>query len=108
MIDATYFFTNTLLLIAGTLMIRGSFIALAGRMKLTPEIKELFTFIPAAILPALFMPATFYHQGTVEALLNRERFVVLVIAFVATYFVRNTLFCVALGLSLLYGATFLS
>ena len=102
MIEPQYFFTITLLLVLGTFSIRGFFIAFASRMKLSPQTKELFTFIPAAILPAIFVPVTFFHQGSLELIMGKERFVVLVVCLVATYFVRNTLFCVALGLSLLY------
>lgn len=102
MIAQNYFLQNTILMIIGTLCIRGSFIAMASRLKISPKIRELFSFIPAAILPAIFVPATFFHQGSLEALMGKERFVVLVVCLVATYFVRNTLFCVALGLSLLY------
>lgn len=89
-------------MILGTICIRGSFIAIASRIKISAKVRELFSFIPAAILPAIFVPVTFYHQGSIEILMGKERFAVLVVCLVATYFVRNTLFCVALGLSLLY------
>ncbi len=102
MIEQNYFLTNTLLMIIGTVCIRGSFIAFASRLKITPITRELFTFIPAAILPAIFIPATFFHQGQMALIAGKERFVVLLICLGATYFIRNTLFCVGLGLSLLY------
>lgn len=89
-------------MIIGTLCIRGSFIAMASRMKISPKIRELFSFIPAAILPAIFVPVTFFHQGSIDPLMGKERFLVMIVCLVATYFIRNTLFCVALGLSLLY------
>jgi branched-subunit amino acid transport protein len=101
-IEQNYFLTNTLLMIIGTVCIRGSFIAFASRLKITPITRELFTFIPAAILPALFIPATFFHQGQMDLMAGKERFIVLMICLGATYFIRNTLFCVGLGLSLLY------
>lgn len=108
MIEQNYFLTNTMLMIIGTVCIRGSFIAFASRLKITPLTRELFTFIPAAILPALFIPATFFHQGQMDLIAGKERFIVLLICLGATYFIRNTLFCVGLGLSLLYALNFLA
>ncbi len=102
MIDANYFLTNTILMIIGTVSIRGFFIAFSKRMTISNKMRELFTFIPAAILPAIFVPATFFHQGHVDALFNKERFLVMLVCLVATYFYRHTLFCVALGLGLLF------
>jgi branched-subunit amino acid transport protein len=102
MIEPKYFLVCTVLLAIGTFAIRYSFVAIAGRLKLGPETRQLFTYIPAAIFPALTIPATFFHQGQVAAFMGKERFLVLIIAAVACYFVRNTLFIVALGLGLLY------
>lgn len=102
MINSNYFYLCVILLVVGTLTIRGSFIAFSGKIVISPKVKELFTFIPAAILPALVIPATFYHQGTVDWLMYKERFVVILISSVACYFYRNTLFVISLGLILLY------
>lgn len=102
MIEQNYFLIIVLLLTLGTITIRGCFIALSRRMVITPQLKQLFTYIPAAIFPALIVPATFFHQGHVALVQGKERFVVLVLATIAAYFVRNTLFVVLFGLSLLY------
>ncbi len=104
MIDKNYFLTNVLLLAIGTIFIRGFFIALSSKLNITPKVRELFTFIPAAIFPALIMPATFFHQGAVEWLGNKERFVVLLVSALACFFIRNTLFVICFGLCLLYFA----
>lgn len=102
MINSTYFLLNVFLLAVGTLSIRGCFIALSNRMNITPKLRELFTFIPASIFPALIMPGSFFHQGSVLWLGGKERFVILLLAGVACYFVRNTLFVISFGLTLLY------
>lgn len=102
MIDSTYFITNVILLMLGTIAIRGSFIAISGKMKISHKVKDLFTYIPAAILPALILPGTFYHQGAVEWLNGKERFVVMLVCLVVCSFIRHTLFCICLGLGLLY------
>lgn len=102
MIQGNYFLLNVFLLTIGTITIRGFFIALSGKMQISPKLKELFTFIPSAILPGLIIPATFYHQGMVAWLGGKERFVVLIASSLACYFVRSTLFVISLGLILLY------
>lgn len=95
MINPNYFLLNVAALTVGTICIRGFFIALSGKMNISPKVKELFTYIPAAIFPALIIPATFFHP-------NKERFIILIVSGIACYFVRNTLFVICFGLSLLY------
>lgn len=102
MINESYFYLNVLLLSLGTILVRGSFIAFSGRVRISPKIKDLFSYIPAAVLPTLIVPATFFHQGMVEWMYGKERFIVLIIATVASFFIRGTLFCIVLGLALLY------
>lgn len=105
MIDSSYFLANVALLTVGTIIIRGSFISLSGKMKNTEKLRELFSYIPAAIFPAIIVPATFFHHGKVEWLMQKERFVILLASVVVSYFIRNTLFIVVFGLSLLYIVT---
>lgn len=102
MIETSYFLIVTALLAVGTLLIRGAFIAFSNRFTVSPKLKELFTFIPAAIFPALIVPAAFFHQGGVGFLGGKERFVVLFLCGLASLWKRNTLFTIALGLLLLY------
>lgn len=105
MINDNYFFFNVIALTIGTIMIRGSFIALSGKMKISNKVKDLFSYIPAAILPALIVPATFFHQGTVEWLSGKERFLILLATGIACFFIRSTLFVISFGLILLYVVT---
>lgn len=108
MINQNYFLLNVLLLTLGTVTIRGLFIALSGKLKISDRIRELFSFIPAAILPAFIVPATFFHQGMSEALAGKERFLVLIASGLVFYFVRSTFLTIVTGLSLLYAITYLS
>lgn len=105
MINGNYFLINVALLTIGTILIRGSFISLAGKMTINHKVKDLFSYIPAAILPAIIIPATFFHQGHVEYLAGKERFVILLASFLFAYFVRNTLAIISFGLVLLYLVT---
>jgi branched-subunit amino acid transport protein len=105
MIEPKYFWLNIALLSLGTLSIRGSLIALSSRIKISERTKELFTFIPAAILPEFIAPAVYFHQGYVEWLAGKERLFILLLAIVVAYFIRNTLVVVAFGLIALYALT---
>lgn len=102
MINDTYFVVNVLGLALGTIIIRGSFIALSARVKISDRLRDLFGYIPAAILPGLIIPVTFFHQGRVDFLLGKERFIILVISLVIGLFIRNTLFIISFGLVTLY------
>lgn len=102
MINSDYFLANVFLLASGTVIIRGFFIALSGKIKISDKTRELFSFIPAAILPAFIFPATFFHVGVVSFIGGKERFLVLFLSGLVFYFRRSTLLIIAFGLSLLY------
>ena len=106
MINGNYFLLNVMALAIGTIIIRGFFIALSSRLNISSRTRELFTYIPAAIFPALIMPAVFFHRGTVELLAGKERFIVLIASLIASFYFRSTLFIVSFGLTLLYLVTY--
>jgi branched-subunit amino acid transport protein len=105
MIDNNYFLLNAVLLALGTIIIRGSFIALSGRMKNLEKLRELFSYIPAAVLPAFIFPATFFHQGVMESINGKERFLILIASGIVFFFFRSTLLIISLGLTLLFVVT---
>lgn len=102
MIPLGYYWLNVVLLAIGTIVIRGSIIALSARVKISDRFKEIFTFIPAAILPAFITPAVFFHQGQVSQVLYKERVVILILASILCWFTRSTLATVGFGLAALY------
>jgi len=104
-ISSEYFWNNVFILAFGTMAIRGSIIALSARIKISDRIKEIFSFIPAAILPAFVAPMVFYHKGHVEWALQKERLLILVLATILCYFTRSTLATVSFGLVALYVVT---
>lgn len=99
MIDARYFWTNILLLAAGTYAIRCSWVALAGRYSVSPRARAVFPYIPAAVLPALVAPAVFLHRGQVASLHGKERLLAALVATVVCFFTRNTLLTILAGLA---------
>lgn len=104
----TYFWMNVVLLAIGTLMIRSSIILASARIKISPRIKELFSFIPTAILPALAAPMVFYHEGAVDWLQGKERLVILFLATGVAVFTKKMIFTLVFGLLALYFLTQLS
>jgi len=107
MISNKYFWLCTFGLSLSTILIRSSFIFLSNKINISARTKEIFTFIPAAILPAMIAPLVFFHKGQVENLFEKERFVVLIIATIICYFTKSMFITIIFGLSLLYATSFL-
>lgn len=101
MITANTYWTSVLLLGAGTFLIRFSIIAFSEKINLTERKKEILSYITVAILPALFSPMAFYHSGQIDFLLNKERFLVLIIASLICYLTRSVVLTLVFGLALL-------
>ncbi len=107
MVESSYFWSTVVLLAAGTFLIRYSVIGLLKKAEISAKVREVFTYIPAAILPALITPGVFFHQGKVEALAGKERMVVLLAASVVTWVWRSTLVTLFFGMVALYLVTHL-
>ncbi len=105
MIQPNYFWINIFAIAVGTLLIRGSLVALSSKIIINDRTKEVFSFIPAAILPAFIAPAVFFHSGKVDWLFGKERLAILILATGVCYFVRNTLATIVFGLAALYFLT---
>lgn len=95
MIEPGYFFMTVEGLTIGTVLIRGLFIFLSGKFSISENLRQLFSYIPAAVFPALVVPASYYHA-------EKERMIALVLAGALCYFFRNTLAVISFGLIALY------
>jgi branched-subunit amino acid transport protein len=84
-----YFWLIVAIMCVGTFSIRGTLILFSSRLQIPARVKELFSFIPAAILPAFVTPAVFYHQGAVEWALGKERLLVLLLAGMICWFSQH-------------------
>ncbi len=104
-IETFYFWKIIAALSIGTFAIRSSIIFLSAKIKISDRAKEIFSFIPAAILPALITPLVFFHQGTVDLFLGKERMIVLMLATVVCYFTKSMLVTICFGLITLYAIT---
>jgi branched-subunit amino acid transport protein len=105
MIEAQYFWTIIFVLAVGTLLIRVSIIAISSRVQITGRVKQIFSFIPAAVLPAMAVPMVFHHQGHIEWIGGKERLVVLLLATAVAYFTRKMTVTLIFGLLALYVLT---
>ena len=102
MIVSPYFWINVFLLAVGTFAIRFSIIAISSRIQISDRLREIFTYIPAAILPAFIAPAVFFHKGQSEIFYGKERFFVLLAATAISFYTRSTLLTIGFGLIALY------
>ncbi len=102
MIDSAFFWQNTLLLALGTFTIRSFIIFISARIKISERFKEILSFIPSAILPAMIAPMVFFHNGENTFLGGHERLFVIILATVVCYYFKNMLVTIIFGLSLLF------
>lgn len=86
---------------AGTWLIRVSFIALAGRVTIIPDlIMRVLQLIPAAVLAAILTPSLTHANGSLD--LGSERFVAGVIAAVVAWRTKNVLATIGVGMAALW------
>jgi len=98
----SYFWITIIPLGIGTFLIRASMIYLSNKFTISDRLKEIFTFIPAAILPALVAPMVFFHPGESTFLMYKERVFALIIALVFAFKYRSILVTILCGLASLY------
>lgn len=87
----------------GTFTIRSFLILASSKINIPQRVKELFSYIPAAVLPAFIFPSAFYHQGSVDFLMGKERFVVMIASGFWFLKTRSPLTTIIFGLLFLYG-----
>jgi branched-subunit amino acid transport protein len=100
--SALVFWASTLLLTAGTLCLRGSFIWLLGRIKQSEAFVRGLRFIPVAVLPAIVVPSVFLHQGDVAWLQGYERGLAWCMALIVAFLTRSMLATIGAGMAALH------
>ena len=107
MIDSWYFIKIIVGLSIGTFAIRSSAIFLSDKLIISDRVREIFSFIPAAILPGLIAPLVFYHKGNIEIIFGKERFFITLLAATFCYKSKSMLLTILLGLVVLYSTRLL-
>lgn len=102
MIETQTFWIVVGMLALSTLIIRSSIILLSARVRFPHWLKESFTYVPAAVFPALLAPMVFYQNGVVGWLSGYERGLILLIAVYVSWKTRSMFITIAFGLIGLY------
>ena len=63
MIESAYLWDVIIYLGIGTIIIRGSIIAISKPIKISDRVREVMSFIPAAVLPTLMAPMVFHRDS---------------------------------------------
>ena len=86
----------------GSLLIRVSFIATLGRVRLPDWIPEALRYVPPAILAALTVPAVVLAHGELAFSFDNERLGAALVAAVVAWFTKNPALTVVAGLAALW------
>jgi branched-subunit amino acid transport protein len=96
-----YFWGTVIPLSLGTLFIRLSFIFIS-RLRISKKLEKLFTYIPAAVLPALFTPMVIFYKTNPDFLFDYQRTLAFIIAVVFCLYFKSILFTILVGLLSLF------
>ena len=87
---------------AVTFALRLSFIALLGRMRITPPLGRALRFVPAAVLTAVVIPPLFYVNGALEVSPGNERLLAGLVAALIAWRTRSVLLTLGGGMATLW------
>lgn len=103
--SSVYFWSTIIPLSLGTICIRLSFIFLT-KLKISKELEKLFSYIPAAVLPALFTPMVFFYKSNPEVALDftfdYHRPLAFIVGIVICLYTKNILLTILAGLASLF------
>jgi branched-subunit amino acid transport protein len=87
---------------AVTFALRLSLIALLGRIRIPPSLRQALRFVPAAVLTAVVIPLLFYKNGVLEVSLGNERLLAGLVAALIAWRTRSVLFTLVGGMATLW------
>ncbi|HVO41770.1 MAG TPA: AzlD domain-containing protein [Aggregatilineales bacterium] len=100
---------NDVILIAGmalvTFSVRYPVLALVGKMSLPTPLRRALSFVPAAVLTAIVVPALLYPASSdhVDISLGNSQLFAGIVAIVVAWRSRNLLLTIVLGMLALWG-----
>lgn len=100
--NSYYLWSSIIPLSIGTFLIRSSFIFLSDKLKLNDEIKLLFSYIPASVLPALLGPMVYFHKGEIDFFNYHERLIAFLFGCIICFYTKNIFLTIIAGLLGLY------
>ena len=90
----------TSIIIAGVLtyLTRMTMVALVRREMLGDKLKEVLTYVPSAVFPAIIFPAVFFNENGTFVEISDPKIFASIIAIVVGYFSRNVIATISSGL----------
>ena len=90
----------TSIIIAGVLtyLTRMTMVALVRREMLGDKLKEVLTYVPSAVFPAIIFPAVFFSENGTFVEISDPKIFASIIAIVVGYFSRNVIATISSGL----------
>ena len=88
------------IIIAGilTYLTRMTMVALVRREMLGDKLKEVLTYVPSAVFPAIIFPAVFFNDSGTFVEISDPKIFASIIAIVVGYFSRNVIATISSGL----------
>ena len=86
----------------GTLLLRGSFLAILGPGSISPAIQRALRFVPAAVFPAIALPAVFLIEGSYAIAFDNHRIYAAIVAALVAYRTKNLSVTMVAGLATLW------
>jgi branched-subunit amino acid transport protein len=96
------FWTIILGVAACTLLLRASFLLLAGPARIPTRAQGALRFVPVSILSAIVASAVFYREGTLNLSPVNPQFLAAAIAALVAWRTRNTLWTIGTGMATLW------
>ncbi len=86
----------------GTLLLRGSFLAMLGPGSISPAVQRALRFVPAAVFPAIALPAVFLVNGSYVMAFDNYRIYAAIVAAFVGYRTKNLSLTTIAGLATLW------
>ncbi|RLK35666.1 branched-subunit amino acid transport protein [Cupriavidus plantarum] len=93
---------------AATFLIRLSFIAVEGRVRLPAWFRTALQFVPAAMLSALIAPDLLMHDGQLFLSLQNSRLIAGIVAVIVAALTRSVGWTIVVGMAALIGMEMLN
>jgi branched-subunit amino acid transport protein len=90
-------------MMAVTFGVRYASLALVGRFTLSPAVIRALGYVPVAVLTAITVPYMLYRDSGFSASYTNPYLVGGILAIVISYFTRNLLITISVGLVLFFG-----
>lgn len=81
----SYFFALTLGMAAVTLLIRFSFISIAGRLQMSERVKKTLRFVPVTVLPAIITVQILHVDSRMEFDLHNPKVIAAIVCTLVSF-----------------------